>query len=603
MELESVKGLGSGLGSIGAMMHEQPAVVDLSWLDVTPGENYDNIPSQHNPHNVIPQLEAAWGWQNYSSPTGFIPNQVFGGADEVKVVGPEEIASVIKVVKTAMMKNIAGDELKTYLRDRFPSYQIRAAIPEITKVAAERGLLGGVYVDYSPFTTISQAEDKIGKLVLRNASYAVGYPSKEPNFLDEAGRVRGYGTPHVASVVYTPELLSKIETRLRASRKITANVRIANVQDLQNALLSTEGKVPRVRTLEANLAPAVTEKTLEAAMGAAGLTKAASMENDQGLWVSVRPILAHMQVEMLKGNVGTKLRDAMLAKYTSNTLRKYAKEISKIASLQGLMGPLYADVSLFCSMDEAIATLRVASRKPQYIVASREETEHWVGRVASITGCKPLPRTGVSVREASTLVQTLSIEGKIPAPAAASMSSRLASGDSPINIIRDAYLTVATQHAEVRTASGLQATLSTGVRINSVGDIDRASLKTAATTALSRGYTVSQVEDRVAATLPSEAVTIVASALSSIDTIPAGALENCTKERYNLNPHTRIAAATKCGSCTFRISGHCTKQACQIEGTAKTASELIAAAVRPVDLSAKYNLHLPILNASTSKRK
>ena len=66
------QGLGQGLGSLSNFMNDKPGVVDLSWLEVVPGENYDNIPSTHNPHDVIPQLVDAWGWENYSSPTGFI---------------------------------------------------------------------------------------------------------------------------------------------------------------------------------------------------------------------------------------------------------------------------------------------------------------------------------------------------------------------------------------------------------------------------------------------------------------------------------------------------------------------------------------------------
>ena len=156
-----------------------------------------------------------------------------------------------------------------------------------------------------------------------------------------------------------------------------------------------------------------------------------------------------------------------------------------------------------------------------------------------------------------------------------------------------------------RTASGLHATLSSGIHADHAGQVDRAALKTAAITALSRGYAVSKVEDRVACTLPAEAVSIVASALGSLDTVPAEALESCTSERYALNPKTKIAAATKCSSCVYRISGHCSKQSCKIEGSAKSASELIAGAVQTKDRdpSEQYRLYIPRMTVNASAKE
>ena len=52
---------GQSLGDINGILADQ--IPDLGWLEITVQEN--PVPVQNNPHNIIPQLEEAWGWDNY----------------------------------------------------------------------------------------------------------------------------------------------------------------------------------------------------------------------------------------------------------------------------------------------------------------------------------------------------------------------------------------------------------------------------------------------------------------------------------------------------------------------------------------------------------
>lgn len=587
----------AGMGSLSGLMNEKP-IVDLSWLEIVPG-SYDNIPSHNNPHDVIPQLQEAWSLENHATPTSFIPNQVLSGKAEIQEIGPEKIEPVVMVAKKAMMLGMRGPDVLGYLRERFPDEQLKAASSELRKVASEQGLMGTVYVDLGAFETAREASSFLGQQRIRLASYAVGTPLREPNFLTEAGIVRDLGKPHVASVTYTPELLARYASELKDSDLIERNASVSTKEELQQAIVAGKRACVKERTLEAHPYQSLTVKQASELLDlvSANSKQASAERASEERWASVRPVLAHMQTEMLKGRIGPSLRTAMTSKYPERLIKENAPEISRIASLQGLMGKLYADVSLYASTDEAVQAIRTASVRPSYIVATRDTGDGRLDRVASATGCAPMPKEGPSIREASALVNEMRIASRLPDQSVAALNARLASGDAPVEVIRDAHLAASTYVPEEKVGGQAGSFLSGGTPVAAPSTaVDKEAVKTAAMAALSRGYGVSKVQEKIASILPpAEAVGTIRNALASMDIVPAASLERCTLERYNLGRNTRIACAAKCGSCVHSIGGFCSKQASKLE-----TGVVAKAASIDLDLSAQYNLHTASLDASAA---
>lgn len=582
---------GQSLGDINGIMANQ--VPDLDWLAITPEEN--PVPVQNNPHSVIPQLEAAWGWDQYRNPTtNLVPNTILGGPD-IKVVSPEDIEVVTKVTKKAMMQGLKGSELSTYLKDRVASEVLEAAMPELNKLASEQGLLGHVYIDLSPFDTCREAALLLGQNRIKTASFVVGQPAKEASFVDASGNAREIGKQVVASVDYTPALLATYETFLRNAGYIAADQKIASKEDLRVAFMG--GPVNEVKE---HSAEAVAPKQVNAAE----ILAAAAIENEEAScktasdaqWASAKPIVAFMQSEMLAGRVGDALKGSLVSKFASNVVQAHISDISRIASLQGLMGPLYVDVSFYRSAEEAAKSIKTASIRPRYIVASRDDGDNRLERVASMTGCKELPRTGLSVREASAVVRDLELGNMIDSPMAASFNARLASGESTIAVIRDANIASRTYVPEVRQGGMFVASYQ-GERVEASSDeVDRGSLRTASVAALARGFAISSVEDKVASYLPAgEASSLVRHAMYSMDIVPSKSLEKCATVRYGLNPNSKIAASSKCASCVLAVGGVCAKQGNSLiqqekEQQVKTASS---------SLASEYQLQAPKISSIT----
>jgi hypothetical protein len=568
---------GNTLGDITGMVTESN-LSDLSWLDIKAEDA--PVPVVNNPHSVIPQLESAWGWEDYRNPvTNLVPNTITGGPS-VKAVSPEEIEATVKVAKKAMMNGLKGQEVLAHLRERVAGEVIEASRAELVKLASQTGLLGHVYIDLSPFDTTKEAAAHIGAGVLKSASYAVGAPAKEASFIDASGNARFVGLPVVESVQYTQGLLAKYASRLQAEGRIASCDAIKSEEDLRQAFVQEPEQEIRVHAADAVAAPHV---DLQAASDAAD--KIAGDMRDRAeagaRWASARPILSYIQTEMLAGKVGSELKESIRSKFASTDIDAHMQDISRLAGLQGLMGPVYVDVSLFRSADEAVKAIKTASVRPQYIIASMEDRDNRLEKVRMATGCKELPRTGVSVREASAMVREMESAGSIEPQMAASLNARLASGESTTNILRDAHLARATTLPIMREG-GVYAQFSQGERVASE-EVDRGDLRTASVAALSRGFPVSAIEEKVASAVPvGEAATIVRQALSSMDMVSARSLEKCSTMKYNLNPNAKLASAPKCASCVLKIGGMCTKQGVALQGPAVDQLVKMAGTSNPV---------------------
>jgi len=584
----------SGLGNIGDFMHDQNGLADLSWLEVESGKNYDNIPSG-NLAEAIPQLEAAWE-HGEGRNTSFIPNQVMDTNIGVKPVSPELIQEVASVAKKAMMIGHSNAEIITSLKDRFPLDTIKSASEELKKVASEQGLLGNVYIDLSCFDTCKQASQVLGKHRTRLASFAVGAPRKEANFTDSFGNCRVLGKKVVASVDYDAGLLSKYETMLKSAGTLSSGLKIASKEDLRNAFVNPLKKEASNSHHGAQDQIVLNASEEELASATASIKKeAAEKEAAEVLSkriAAARPIMATVQTAMLKGLMGESLKAVIAKEVPSDSIQRFASEIKNAVDMQGLLGTLYTDVSHYGSVNGAVSAIKSASTSPRFIIASSDTGDNRLNKVASATGCVELSReVGVEAKVASSIVDSLAFNEKLSSDTAFALSEKLAAGENPIAVIREAYLSTMETKKEARTG-GVQATYNAPLaKQASTVSIDK--VKTAANKALESGISVMDVESKVASMLPaSEAFGAVRSVVSSMKEIQASSLDNCSTERYPLHPEARIAASSKCASCIHKASGVCAKQGVKFagEGFIDALSNISESGSRTASAAEQYGL-------------
>lgn len=559
--------LNSGsLGDISRMLDTE-GVVDLDWLDLTSGENYDNIPSE-SPREVIPQLQEQWGTEQYSSPFRLVPNAVVpeGSSGKPKGVNEDDIFDVTRVTKKAMMQGKTGNELVGYLRERFDSETLKAASGELKKVAAEDGLLGNVYIDLEPFSDTKEAAIQLGKHRVRLASFAVGKPSRQKDFTDPSGRCRNLGKVAVDQVEYSAEVLAHYETHLKNAGMIGKDETISSKEDLRTAFINARHKrAEAVPEKNENISqnPIDVDKYIKEV---SEISKQQEEKSASEVRVArVRPVLAKIQDLMLKGLAGDELKNEVYSCMGKNVIQEFAPEIKDLVSKQGLIGPLVIDVSTYPNVEKAQKAVGRSFMKPKFLYKSMPVEEGFMDKVRNKTGVPVLTGAGdVTPKMAIDIVTALHSSGSIEDEAADSLveSAKEASSNESVEIIKMAMQA----RSEVKKSKVGRTASNNGSFLYSPAtpdrnDLDRGAIKTAAVMSFTKGHKASDVENKIAGYVPiGEAIGIVREAVASMEEIKADSLDKCQSQSYPLAKTASLIAGSKCASCVRNTCNTCTMQ-------------------------------------------
>lgn len=581
---------GNSLGDITGMISQE--IPDLSWLVIDGG---DSLPPVSNPNYVVPELVEAWTWEEPKNmAVSLTPNSISCGPT-VRVVTSGEIDDAVKTTKKAMMQGLKGDELKEHVSSKVDPEVLNASKEEIAKLASEEGLLGHVYVDLSPFDTTREAALLLGASRLKMASFVVGSPAKESSFVDPSGNVRNIGLPHAASADIGSEVVKKYSSILEDYGYDCSSV--SDKESLRKAFI--DGPVKSEKVYGADEVKQGSVDADEVLKKASVLTsEAAEHHAIETAWNRDRQVLSYLQEEMVKGKTGSELAASLTSRFDKDTLSLADDRVRKFASLQGLLGQLYVDVSLPRSTEEAIKLIKSASRKPFFVMASKDGMEGRLQAVAASTGCEVLSKEGISQKQASSVLSSLAGTGRISPESSAEFGCRIASGENTLSILRAAYSEASngTGASSMKAAScGVFAVMAQGDKVeDSIDAVDKEHLKQASRSAIEKGFALSAIEGKVASSVPAgEAVSIVRQVLSSMDTVPARSLEKCASVRYPLKAGASIEAAPKCASCVFSMAGTCSKQAAALVGTEPKDPVVRMASTNPVF---EFQLSAPVLS-------
>lgn len=559
------------LGDITRIINDSP-IQDLNWLSLTPGENYDNIPSDFN-REIIPQLEAQWGSEHYENPFYLVPSKanIVVNEENTHTISPEQIVEVVNVTKRDMMNGLSGREVAASLRDRYPSRVIQAAASELKKVAAEEGLLGNVYVDLSAFNSTKEALDHLGHHRVRTASFAVGSPKREKDFVDSFGRCRNLAKTVVASVDYTPAVLAHYETHLKNLGTLAKTASLTSKEDLKNAFLAAKKANSTSVSSDKQEAVFSVPSDEEASSAMASLKDLSEIKDSQEAasmrMASARPVLAKIQGLMLRGLTGDALKQSIRLACTQENLVTFKPEISKLANLQGLIGPLFVDIAAYADTKTACEAIASSYIRPKYIVSSMATPMGFSDKIASLTGLPVFTRdTLISQKTAAEIILALEEHGKIDNVTAANYLDKLSKEQSSVlNLVREATAAANCKAPEVTSEAPAEMTASQPV-YQGTGEVqapqvDREAIKTASLRALNSGVSITAIRGKIASMVPvGEALGIVREAVASLTVVSTDVLDGCHSEKYALAANAKLASTGKCANCVFHVGPACSRQ-------------------------------------------
>ena len=606
----------TNLGDITGVLGDHGAVSDLSWMDLTSLENpEENYPSDSQ-REIIPQLEEQWSHDKAAMKTSSLimncgsVNTAANKAD--KKVSDEEVNSVIRVAKKAMMQGFSGSEVIPELRARFSSEVIAASMEDLKKVAAEEGLLGNVYLDMGAFDTVKEAATQLGLHKTRLASFVVGAPAKEANFVDAFGKCRHLAKTAVQEVEYNGQLLAHYASHLKNVGAIPQDATISSKEELRQAFLSarnarkvdhtsfTESKPISVSDTEYDKASA---EVLEIAK--ANQEKAAAMHRA----ASARPVLARVQNLMLKGIQGEDLKNEIQSKCEKTAVDAFLPEIANLVNQQGLVGPAFVDISMYDNVPDAVGAVKGSFMRPLFLVSTMPCPMGFADRVASGTGIPVMKsEEDITPKQATQVVLALHASGKLKGETADALCQLAKGGEKPTLIIKKAMSQSAFEqkNKEAKTANTQQGyILASSGYTPSKPKADANKVKEVSISALEAGHPVSQVQKKVASfTSTVEAASIMREALAALDSVSAGSLDSCSTTKYPLKKTASIVKTAKCSACTFCVGSSCRKQGLSFKQTmTRTASSFtVSDPVREMQLGMVSAVDLDLSGVVTPPR-
>lgn len=534
----------------------QAKVPDLDWLKLDISEK-DNIPTP-NHVEILPQLVENWSHTSERS-TPLIPNQVSVPAMASKKASAEEIKGVTDRAKVEMMKGLVGKALASKLATLFEPSLVIASKDELIKLAQEQGLLGKVYVDLSVFDTCKEAAMKLGHDKVRMAKYVTGSPKRACCSSHSEGYCKELRKKVVASMEYGEDILNEYTNHLRVAGYLAADKKVASKEELRDAIVNSTLKKAKKEDVKKEATPFDIEPYKEAFEKQ--LEKSAQQIHEEyhmSRFEEVKPILASIQNEMLQGKIGRSLKEAIAKSVDPSSIKNYESEIRKVASLQGLLGNVYVDVSYYSSPEQAVAAIKKASTSPAYVVqtVNKGQFDNTLEKVAKATGCAVLPRDGkIEAKVAHSYIDDLRFSDKISSEVAKGLKDQVEAGENVLGVLRDAFL-AKTNHKKKVKEGGIKARYAMPTRKSS----NKGIMKQAAAKAISAGIPMGKIVDKMSTSMPTpEAEGMVRDVLAKLEVVDAESLDRCKVERYQFAKNARIKKAFKCSDCIHHSCSTCLK--------------------------------------------
>ena len=455
------------LGDLTEFLKE--GVANLDWLDVDEeaARTFEPLPRQNL--DIAPDLEAAWSHTDQPA-SNFVPNT--GAPKTMGDLGPggklrTEPLDIGRTARLVLMQSTDPRRLMASLRARYDADSIRAAADVLRPILAERGLLGGLYVDSKDFPDCANQNSKRAATFVRRFAPEARYTLAKQDCVgcihrqrqaDGSSRCGIFHKEIQVKVPYSEELAEAVEKTQEAKGHKVASEGTPK-ERIQVALLGTD--VSReTSNFTGRPQPQPKKGMTKRSSGqvldtVAQLTKEREAAAQEELAaVKARPILALLRREMLKGRSEAELVHALRLAFDARELQALRPQWEPTFRKAGLYGAVYSTQESFDDCRVGADFLNRRSSKVRFIIAG-EKCENCI--FSKVGRCMMYGR-----KLAGSVDEVLT-----PETVAAVLDEHRIAGKLPITAARQKWGSTPAEQLKAlhRAASGPRpAVVSTGLR-------------------------------------------------------------------------------------------------------------------------------------------
>lgn len=399
---------------------------NLDWLHVNEKDYQalDRLPKQNL--DITPDLKALWSHEDKPS-TGFVPNtggpRTMGDLSQSHGMLRNAPEDLIKTARLAIMQSTDPQRIQHAIQSRYDMEVIRGARTALASVLAERGLLGGYYIDASDFPDCASGSKKAADFARRFANEARFVKVKTAC----GGCIHRQGGNHcgvfhkelVLDVPYTEGLAVQVEGLQQAKGKpIQASADPPKVR-IQRALLAQGASVAAFSGRSQAAQKPIQASAPDQLIAVENLTKKRVADEQQRVAAQqARPIVASLRREMLKGRSKTELNVALRLAFDERDLRATRAEWGPLYKQAGLFGALYTTQDAFDDCREGSGFLAKHGSSTKAVVAGEKCGSCIFNKVGRcLMYGKPLIRDASEVLTPQMLAQVLDehrFAGRLP---------------------------------------------------------------------------------------------------------------------------------------------------------------------------------------------
>lgn len=342
----------SDLGDISELLKEG-SLSNLDWLSV-PEDAPQVLPMQNL--DIVPELEAAWSHADSVSP--FIPNlgdapRTMGDMSQAHGKLQQTAQVVLRTARYAVMQyptNLV--KVIDTLKSRFSSQDLAESEHAVREVVAQRGLLGGYYIEASDFPGCSSGAGSPAKFVQAYAKEARFVRAKkecQDCIHRQANRCAVFLKEVVVEVPYTTSLAEWVEQN-NAHRGITPAPELGAQSRVARALLTQpvetrpeftgvpQRKVAGIRlaSSDAGLGMLAHEQSLQSKQASLAIVESGS-----------RPVLDLLRKELIKGRSAKEALSALRLAFDLSKLQATRSEWEPVFREAGIYGVAYLNADDF----------------------------------------------------------------------------------------------------------------------------------------------------------------------------------------------------------------------------------------------------------------
>lgn len=371
------------MGDIGDLTDflKEGNVANLDWLDVDAETARATAVLPKQNLDVVPELEAQWSHEDKDPRAYFVPNRDMAGypvdpkfpvppntmGDMSQEHGPLRTApeSLMRMARLTLVQSPSVQNLQAKLTAKYSRDELRTYKTALAGVLAERGLLGGLYINAVDFPTCatSKASSDFVRKYASGARYVVAKAACSDCVHSSGTRCSMFHKELVPEIQYTKELAEQVVASQKTLGKMASTGGDPKAR-IQSALLGTL-VTPRTAAFsgQSNTGAVIPAERL--------LRKGTDVraQEEQLKQAKARPIVEMVRRELLKGRTAGEIAKGLRLAFDPRDLKATDQYWLPLYKEAGLYGTVYSTQDSFSDCRVGADFLSKHSSKVRGIVA------------------------------------------------------------------------------------------------------------------------------------------------------------------------------------------------------------------------------------------